>query len=132
MHASTGMPIAEPGDHLRQPAVVGPEVVAPVGDAVRLVDHHQAGPTADEGHHLVGELGVGQPFGRHQHEVDRVVGQPLRRARWTVVSDDELIVIVRSPSRYAASIWLRMSASNGEISSVGPRTRLRSRWVARK
>jgi hypothetical protein len=45
----------------------------------------------------------------------------------TVVADDELTVIVRNPRRAAASIWLRMSANNGEISNVGPRPRRRRR-----
>ena len=34
-------------EHAREPAVVGPEVVAPVADAVRLVDHEEAGARRD-------------------------------------------------------------------------------------
>ena len=44
------------GEHGAQPAVVGPEVVAPVGDAVRLVDHQQAGRGRELGQHLVAEV----------------------------------------------------------------------------
>ncbi len=38
----------------------------------------------------------------------------------TVVSVDELTVMQRKPSRLAARIWLRISASSGDTSSVGP------------
>src|SRR4051812_8668790 len=44
----------------------------------------------------------------------------------------ELIVCARIPSREAAAIWLRISASSGETISVGPAPRSRSSAVARK
>ncbi len=44
----------------------------------------------------------------------------------------ELIVCARSPSRSAAAIWLRISASSGETISVGPAPASRSRRVATK
>jgi hypothetical protein len=44
----------------------------------------------------------------------------------------ELIVCARRPSRTAASIWLRISASSGEMSSVGPSPASRSNFVAMK
>ncbi len=50
----------------------------------------------------------------------------------TVVADELFTVIERSPSRVAASIWLRISASSGEMSSVGPSPASRSSCVARK
>ena len=62
-------------DHAADAAVVGPEVVAPVGDAVHLVDDDQPRPAADERHDLVRELGVGEPLGRDDQQVDRVVAQ---------------------------------------------------------
>ena len=52
------------------PAVVGPEVVAPVGDAVRLVDHQQARRGGQPGQHLVAEARVVEPLGAHQQHVD--------------------------------------------------------------
>ena len=44
----------------------------------------------------------------------------------------ELIVSARTPMRSAISIWLRISASSGETSSVGPAPRSRSSFVAMK
>ncbi len=56
-------------------SVVGPEVVAPVGDAVHLVDHDQPGPCPDDRHDLVPELRVGEPLRRDQQQVDLVGAQ---------------------------------------------------------
>ena len=50
----------------------------------------------------------------------------------TVVLVDELTVMHRSPSRLAARIWLRINASSGEISSVGPSPCWRRMLVATK
>ena len=44
----------------------------------------------------------------------------------------ELIVCARMPSRSAAAIWLRISASSGETMSAGPAPRARSIAVAMK
>ena len=65
------------GEHRADPAVVGPEVVAPVGDAVRLVDHEQAGALGQLGQHVVAEAGVVEPLGADQQHVD-LAGGDLR------------------------------------------------------
>ena len=57
-------------EHLPDAAVVGPEVVAPVGDAVRLVDDEQAGGLGQLGEHLVAERRVVQPLRADQQHVD--------------------------------------------------------------
>ena len=44
----------------------------------------------------------------------------------------ELIVCARIPSRSAAAIWLRISASSGETISAGPAPRSRSSAAAMK
>ena len=62
-------------EHVRQPPVVGPEVVPPVGDAVRLVDHQQPDARREQRQHLVAELRVVEPLGRDQQQVDGVVGE---------------------------------------------------------
>ncbi len=61
------------------PAVVGPEVVAPVGDAVGLVDDEQTAGRGQPGQHLVAEPRVVEALGADQEDVDlarpdRVVG----------------------------------------------------------
>ena len=50
-------------EHAGEPAVVGAEVVAPVADAVRLVDHEQPDARRDLGQDVAAELGVGEALG---------------------------------------------------------------------
>ena len=108
------------GQHGAQPAVVGTEVVAPVGDAVRLVDHQQTGGGGQLRQHLVAEVRVVQPLGADQQDVD-LAGRDLglRPSSHSSVLA-ELIVRARMPARAAASTWLRISASSGETITVGP------------
>ena len=54
-------------DRVGKPEVVGPEVVAPLRDAVRLVDDEQRRPRRDE---LGQRVLVGQLLGGQQHELD--------------------------------------------------------------
>ena len=65
---------------------------------MHLVDDDQPGPGADERHDLVGELGVGEPLGRHEQQVDLVGAQrsssSLDRGGMAL-----LIVLQRNPSR---------------------------------
>ncbi len=58
------------GQHGAQPAVVGAEVVTPVGDAVRLVDHEQPGGRGELGEDLVAEIRVVEPLRTHQQDID--------------------------------------------------------------
>jgi hypothetical protein len=73
-------------EDVAQAAVVGPEVVAVVGDAVRLVDHEHADPGDEAVEDLPAEAGVVEPFGRHQQQVDRPrrprPRPPPSRRRW--------------------------------------------------
>ena len=75
--------LAELADQGADPPVVGPEVVAPVGDAVRLVDHDEAGVGGERGQHLVAEVGIVQPLGADQQHVDVAVGDLRRGSRPT-------------------------------------------------
>ena len=63
------------GEQVADPPVVGPEVVAPVADAVRLVDDEQPGRLGQPGQLLVAEPRVVEPLGAHQQQVDLVGGQ---------------------------------------------------------
>ena len=62
--------VGELGEQGADPTVVGPEVVAPVGDAVRLVDDEQPAAGREPGQHLVAEAGVVEPLGADQQHVD--------------------------------------------------------------
>ena len=128
--ASTGMPSGQVGEQGADPAVVGPEVVAPVGDAVRLVDDQQAAGRGQPGQHLVAEAGVVEPLGADQQHVD-LAGRGS--ASWIGSQSSmlvELMVTARMPARSAAAIWLRISASSGETITVGPGAlaRAAARW----
>src|SRR3546814_16673994 len=50
--------------------LVGAEVVAPVGDAVRLVNHEQASGRRQSGQHVVAEARVVQSLRADQQHVD--------------------------------------------------------------
>ena len=62
--------VGQVGEQGADPAVVGPEVVAPVGDAVRLVDDQQPAGRREPGQHLVAEAGVVEPLRADQQHVD--------------------------------------------------------------
>jgi hypothetical protein len=70
-HRCAGGKIGEEG---AQAAVVGPEVVPPVGDAVRLVDDQETGGRGQPGQDGVPEVGVVEPLGADQQHVDGAVG----------------------------------------------------------
>ncbi len=73
-----GRVVGKPVEQVADAAVVGPEVVAPVADAVRLVDDQQPAAARQVGQLLVAEPRVVEPLGTDQEHVDAVVGQ--RRA----------------------------------------------------
>ena len=58
-------------------SIVGAEVVAPVADAVGLIDDEQARPGSEVGQLLRAERGIVEPLGAHQEDVDLIVGQGL-------------------------------------------------------
>ena len=63
--------------HVLHAPVVGTEVVAPVGDAVRLVDHQQPYGGREQRQHRLTELRVVQALRADQQQVDRVRSQLL-------------------------------------------------------
>ena len=70
------------GRHLRdevaEPAVVGTEVVAPVADAVRLVDDEQSDAAHERGELLLAERRVVEPLGGDEQHVDLVGVEPAQ------------------------------------------------------
>ena len=85
--ARIGTPRRHPADQIAEPPIVGPEVMAPVADAVRFVDDQHPHPLDESGQLLVAERGVVQSLGREQQHVDIVGAQagehvaPLVRVR---------------------------------------------------
>jgi hypothetical protein len=61
-------------DRVLDPQVLGTEVMAPRGDAVRLVDHQEAGPVLGE---LVDHLVLGELLRGQEQELRRAGGQRL-------------------------------------------------------
>ena len=68
---------AQFGDQRADAPVVGPEVVAPVRHAVRLVDHDEAGVVRQRGQHLVAKVGIVQPFRADQQHVEVTAAHAL-------------------------------------------------------
>ncbi len=65
----------ESAQHVTDPAVVGPKIMPPVTDAVRLVDDKQPGARGEVGQLLGPEGGVVEPFGADEQHVDLIGGQ---------------------------------------------------------
>ena len=71
-------------DHAFDQAVVGAEIVPPIRDAMRLVDHEQGDASGDRAQDLAAKMLARQPLGRDQEDVDLVAsdrgldGFPLR------------------------------------------------------
>ena len=118
--ARTGVSGRQRGEQVADAPVVGAEVVAPVGDAVGLVDHEQPGARGELGQLLLAEPRVVEPLGADQQDVDLVGGQRLARRRAHSSALAELIVTARMPARSAAATWSRIRASSGDTITRGP------------
>ena len=68
------------GNTFNQP-VVRPEVVSPIRDAVRLVNHEQGNAASDLGKHLGPKAFVSKALGRNQEDVRLVVLEALHHRR---------------------------------------------------
>ena len=119
-------------EHAGDAPVVGPEVVAPVADAVRLVDHEQADARGDQREHVVAEARVRESLGRDEQQVDLVALERL----------DDPVPVVGVVARDASGRARRRarrhrsgcaSATAGERRAAsGRRPRSRSSLVATK
>ena len=69
---STGTSLGSRSQHAPDAAVVGPEVVAPVADAVHLVDHEHPDARRERGEDVGAERRVGEALGRDEEHVDDV------------------------------------------------------------
>ncbi len=68
---------AQFGDQCADTPIIRPEVVAPVGHTVRLVDHHKAGVGGQRRQHIVTEVRIVEPFRTDQQHVEFAVDDPL-------------------------------------------------------
>ena len=73
--AQDGHGVGHQPQHVHQALVVGPEVVAPVRYAMRLVDHEQADAPRHRHEHVLDETLVGRPLGGNQQDIDAVLVQ---------------------------------------------------------
>ena len=112
--------------------VVGPEVVAPVGDAVRLVDDEQPDRALDDGQRPLAEAWVRRvaPARRCSRSTSFAAIAASISGQVSVLA--LLIERARTPARSAIVCWSRISDRSGLISSVGPCPASRRRRVARK
>lgn len=62
----------QPRQHLADAAVVGPEIVPPVRDAMRLVDHQQANARGDRLQRMGHEVIIRQALRRYQQQVSLI------------------------------------------------------------
>ncbi|MDX6680641.1 MAG: ATP-dependent helicase RecQ [Solirubrobacteraceae bacterium] len=103
--------------------------------ATALLRERGAGPTLIVSPLLAlmrNQIAAARRLGIRAHTVNST-----NRDAWSEISSQasrfvELTVCARMPSRWAAAIWLRMSASSGETMSVGPAPRSRRRAGATK
>lgn len=68
-------------DEVAQPSVIGPEVVTPVADAVRLVDHEHPDPSHECRQLLLAERRVVESLGRDEQHVDLISVELLHHLR---------------------------------------------------
>ena len=106
------------GQALAEHAVVGPEVVAPLRDAVRLVDRDER--RLAPGEHL-GEAGHAEPLGRDEQEVEPPVEVGAAAPAATAArSRPEWMRSARRPSAWSFATWSSISAMSGLTTSVVP------------
>ena len=113
------------GEH-GEPQVLGPEVVPPLGDAVRLVDREkrQRHP-AEEVEEALGQ----QPLGRHVEQVELAGQRSGARPRaWSWPSRLEFRNSAATPSSASAATWSCISAMSGETTTPVPGRRIAGIW----
>ena len=111
-------PAADLARDVAQREVLGAEIVAPLRDAMRLVDRHQR--DVDLGQHL-DRVGPRQPLGREVEQTQLARGAAGRaRAAFSAGSLLELRLPAATPAALSARTWSRISAISGETTSVRP------------
>ena len=123
-----GLGLAQPIAGPRQLPVAGPEIVAPLGNAVRLVHHQQPGRMPCRRELLAQAL---EPLGRDVQQPERAVGDGLRRtSACSAVPRLLLRQAAGSPRARAASTWSCISEIRGETTMLSPRQHQRGNLEA--
>ena len=117
--------VAQRRQILAQHPVIGPEVVAPLRDAMRLVDGDQRQLAL--GQHL-GKSGHAQPLRRDEQELQIAVAD--NRAHLTRRAALQAGVNARhaQAQRRSLAAWSSISAISGEITSAVPPRAMAGNW----
>ena len=107
----------EPARRVGEPEVVRPEVVPPLGHAVRLVDHEQADVGAAQ---ALEEAGRGEALRRDVEQPQVAGGRLLDRPRGSSAASCCALTSPTRPgaTRSSASTWSCISDTSGETTSV--------------
>ena len=114
---------AEPARGVGEPEVVGPEVVPPLGHAVRLVDHEQADPGVAD---ALEEPGRGEPLGRDVEQPQVTARGALERpavGRRVLLGVDQADVAGRDPLDRLHLVLHQRDQRRDDDREVGPHER---------
>ena len=109
--------------------VIGPEIVAPFADAMRLVDRDQRQRSRARASWR--KRLAGRPLRRDVEQVELAALAAARSSRSRLASA-EVSEAARMPNASAARIWSCISAISGEITSAVPSRRQRRHLVAER
>ena len=121
-----GLKAAERLGDLAQPQIFGPEIVAPLRDAMSLVD----GETIDRGVPQVGDERRRAAASRARCRGGAASAREVRCAirRRSSTSVEELRLAASTPSSRNCATWSRISAISGDTTSVRPSRTIGGSW----
>ena len=122
---------AEPARRVREPEVLGPEVMPPLGHAVRLVDDEEADLRLPD---ALQEAGRGEPLRRDVEDPHAARRRPPSTARRLVAASCWALTSATRPGaiRSSASTWSCISETSGETTSVRSRPHQRRQLVTER
>jgi hypothetical protein len=116
---------AEPFGDGAEHHVVRPEVVAPLTDAVRLVDDEEGDVALQQ---RLEEVAITEPFRRDVQDVAVAVASADSAAFCSRIVSPELMVSASTPSASSLSVWSFISAISGETTTVRPSSSTAGSW----
>ena len=112
-----GLDVAEAAADVAEERVFGSEIVAPLRDAMRLVDGEQANAGARE---PLDRRSHGEPLGRGIEQAHAAVAHGVATRRFSAESFAELRLPASMPRWRSAATWSRIKAISGETTRVRP------------